>query len=554
MTTARQTLVGIGVGTGVATGPVAQLSPPPELPADSGPEADVDGATARAHRALESVATTLEDRAGGSVGDAADVLLAEAMIVRDPALSSEIAAGLSAGRSLPHAVSGAFDRFREQLLAAGGYLAGRAADLDDLCHHTLAVLLDEPMPGIPDRGHPIVLAATDLAPADTAVLDPATIRAIVTEQGGPTSHTAIIAKSLGIPAVVACPGSSDLAEDTAVLVDGATGTVTPDPTSELVAARTARADAAARAAAEITGRGHTADGTSIELLVNLGAERELQAAATADAEGVGLLRTEFLFLDRSDEPSQDEQRASYARIFAAFSGRKVVVRTLDAGADKPLGFIDHGIEQNPALGMRGLRLVRRHPELLETQLAAIAGARTETSPDIWVMAPMVATAAEAHEFTARAHAHDLSVAGVMVEVPAAALRAEAVLAECGFVSIGTNDLGQYTMAADRLTAELAGLLDSWQPALLELVRRTGDAGAATGKPVGICGEAAGDPLLAPVLVGLGATSLSMAPSALPEVRAALATRTLADCRRLAELALASPDAASARAAVADTAP
>jgi phosphotransferase system enzyme I (PtsI) len=236
-------------------------------------------------------------------------------------------------------------------------------------------------------------------------------------------------------------------------------------------------------------------------------------------------------------------------VFTAFAGRKVVVRTLDAGADKPLRFVTVPDEPNPALGVRGLRTARRHPELLDGQLAAIAAAAARSDAEVWVMAPMVSVAAEARAFAEQTHGHGLPVAGVMVEVPAAALRASRVLADCDFASLGTNDLAQYAFASDRMAGELADLLDPWQPGLLELVRLTAEAGQELGKPVGVCGEAAGDPLLAPVLVGLGVTSLSMAPVGLPAVRAALAAVSLAECRELASLALTAESGAEARAAV-----
>ncbi|GAA5126381.1 phosphoenolpyruvate-utilizing N-terminal domain-containing protein [Haloechinothrix salitolerans] len=545
-------MTGIGVSAGVAAGPVARLASPPELPPDTGAEPDPDAATARAREALDAVAADLDARAAKASGPAADVLLAQSMMPRDPALAEQVGKALASGRSLPHAVAEAFGVFRAALEAAGGYLAERAADLDDLCHRTVAQLLDLPMPGLPDPGHPYVLLATDLAPADTATLDPKQVLAIVTEQGGPTSHTAILAKSLGIPAIVACAASRELADDVEVLVDGRAGTVDvePDPGEAKRAVQVEKERAQAVAAS--SGPGRTADGTSVKLLVNLGSSAELATASEVDSEGVGLLRTEFLYLSRTTAPSVTEQVESYGAVFAAFAGRKVVVRTLDAGADKPLAFVDHGEEPNPALGVRGWRLARRAPDMLADQLAAIAEARNRHDADVWVMAPMISTPAEAAAFAEQAHALGLPVAGTMVEVPAVAIRARQVLAGCDFASIGTNDLGQYTLAADRMAGELADLLDPWQPALLELVRTTAQAGRELGKPVGVCGEAASDPLLAPVLVGLGVTSLSMAPAALPEVRAGLAARTDADCARLADIALAAADAAEARAAVAKT--
>ncbi|MBB3037810.1 phosphoenolpyruvate--protein phosphotransferase [Hoyosella altamirensis] len=545
------TIAGTPVSTGIAVAPIARLAPPPGLPADSGPEADIAAAIENAQRALNAVADELGARAAATSGPASDVLFAQSMMPRDPSLAIQIKAQLEQGKSLPHAVTGAFGVFRAALEAAGGYLAERAADLDDLNNRTVAELLGLPMPGIPNPGHPFILVASDLAPADTAMLDTKQVLGIITELGGPTSHTAILAKSLGIPAIVACSDATALLDGTTVLLDGASGKIRIEPSSAEIEGAKAHAEQLARALAKSSGPGKTADGVPVKLLVNLGAPHELDAAAAADSEGVGLLRTEFLYLSKVTAPTVAEQTESYAKVFDAFSGRKVVVRTLDAGADKPLKFVDHGHEENPALGVRGLRLTKRHPEMLTDQLAAIAAAASKSDADVWVMAPMVATPREAAEFAAAAHEHGLRTAGTMVEVPAAALRAHQVLEGCDFASIGTNDLGQYTMAADRMQGELAELLDPWQPALLELVHLTAQAGKDTGKPVGVCGEAASDPLLALVLVGLGVTSLSMAPSSIPAVRVTLAAHSQAQCSELAKLALTAADAAEARQLVSD---
>jgi phosphotransferase system enzyme I (PtsI) len=247
-------------------------------------------------------------------------------------------------------------------------------------------------------------------------------------------------------------------------------------------------------------------------------------------------------------PSAAEQQAAYEAAFRAAGGRKVVLRTLDAGADKPLPFLGLADEPNPALGVRGLRTARRQGHLLDAQLRAISAAAAAEKADVWVMAPMVSTAAEAADFAARVRGAGLPVAGAMVEVPAAALCAQDLLASLDFLSIGTNDLSQYTLAADRMCGELSDLLDPWQPALLRLIAACGQAAQAAGKPVGVCGEAASDPALAPVLAGLGATSLSMSARSLGPVRAALARHSLADCQVLAAHVLAARDPAGARAA------
>ncbi|MFD4985552.1 phosphoenolpyruvate--protein phosphotransferase [Streptomyces sp. NPDC058374] len=545
-------LHGIGVGGGTASGPVARMAPPPALPAPrTVADAELPAEVAAARAALAAVADDLARRAAAADGEAADVLTALGMMAADPALADSAEAQVREGQDAPHALAEAFAGFAATLRAAGGYFAERVADLEDLRDRAVAHALGLPMPGLPDPGHPYVLVAADLAPADTALLDPARVRALVTEEGGPTSHTAILAKILGLPAVVACPGAASLTDGTPVLVDGGAGTVLADPSAERVAAAAAEEERRRRAAARVGGPGRTADGHPVRLMVNLGAPHELSAAAAADSEGVGLFRTEFLYLDRTTAPDAEEQSAAYRQVFEAFAGRRVVVRTLDAGADKPLPFATAADEPNPALGVRGLRTAVRDPGLLDTQLAAVAEAAHGTTADVWVMAPMVSVPAEALAFAEQAREHGLRTVGAMVEVPAAALRAGRLAEVCDFLSIGTNDLAQYAFAADRMLGSLAGLLDPWQPALLELVRQTAEAGAAQGRPVGVCGEAAADPLLALVLVGLGVTSLSAAPGCLADVRASLASRTLEECRELARLALAALDAASARTRVAE---
>lgn len=538
-------LTGLGVSPGLAAGPVHRVAAAPPLPAPA-PVDDTSAETDRAVAALTSVATELARRADAATdATAAEILRAQVMMADDPVLQEAVAARVAAGADAPHAIDAALAEHRAAFVAAGGYLAERVADLDDLRDRAVAVCLGEPMPGVPDPGVPFILSAQDLAPADTAGLDPTRVLALVTAAGGPTSHTTIVARALGLPAVVRCPDILDVPDGTLVTVDGATGTVTSGVDADTVAETLALEQRRQQALASTSGPGRTADGHPVALLANIGSAADL----VDDVEGVGLFRTELLYLDRAEPPGLDEQVAAYAKVFTAAAGRKVVLRTLDAGADKPLPFLHAGEEPNPALGVRGLRTARRRPEVLRTQLAAIAQAAGATDAQVWVMAPMVTTPAEAAEFTEAARAVGLPTVGAMVEVPAAALHAGALLRHVDFLSIGTNDLSQYTFAADRMCGDLADLLDPWQPALLELIAGCAKAGAAVGKPVGVCGEAAADPALAVVLAGLGVSSLSMSARSVPAVRAALAAHTLADCQRLAQAALAAPDAAAARAAV-----
>lgn len=547
-------LAGLGVSPGTGAGPVRRLGTAvPEPPAGARHEGDGAAERDRTRAALEAVAADLTARGQRAGGTARDVLEAQAMMAGDPDLAAGVGRRIDAGTAAPRAVYEAFGEYRDLLTAAGGYLAGRAADLDDVRDRVVARLLGVPMPGVPDSAEPFVLVARDLAPADTALLDPATVVALVTEEGGPTSHTAILARAMGVPAVVACPGAAGLADGTPVLVDGGRGAVLTEPTEDQLAEVRRAAAARARAESAASGPGATADGHRVGLYANIGGPKDVAAARRYGAEGVGLFRTEFLFLDRATPPPAREQEAAYREVLEAFGEGTVVVRVLDAGSDKPLGFLPVPADQpNPALGERGLRMLRRHPEILETQLRALAAAAAGLPARLRVMAPMVADVDDAAAFTGACRAAGIEDAGVMVEVPAAALRAGDLFAGAGidFVSIGTNDLAQYAFAADRQVGAVARLQDPWQPALLDLVAAAGTAAGEAGKDCGVCGEAAADPALACVLVGLGGSSLSMSAPALPLVRAALARHDLERCRRAAAAARAATSAARARAAAA----
>jgi phosphotransferase system enzyme I (PtsI) len=547
-------LHGAGVGRRVAVGPVVRVQPAPAVPGDAPvlrdgapvPEPEVPDAV---RAAFAGVADALRAQADRSSGTVAEVLGATAMMADDPALRDQVLARVGGGEPAVAALDAVVGQFAAMFEQAGGYLAERVTDLRSVRDRVVARLAGLPDPGVPELREPSVVVARDLAPADTAALDLARVLALVTEEGGPTGHTAIIAGQNGIPCVVRATGATALAEGTVVAVDAGAGTVLVEPDEAARAALDARA-AAERALEADTAPGATADGHAVALLANIGTAEDAERLAGAAVEGVGLFRTEVLFLGRQQAPTVDEQAAAYARVLRALGpDRKVVVRTLDAGADKPLAFANLTPEENPALGVRGYRLVRSAPDLLTDQLAALARAGAETGTQPWVMAPMIATPAEARAFAEAVRAAGLRTAGVMVEVPAAALRAGAVLEEVDFVSLGTNDLAQYTMAADRMPGELVDLLDAWQPAVLELVAATARGGAGAGRPVGVCGESASDPLMALVLAGLGVTSLSMSPAALPAVRFALRRHTLAECRAMADAALAAADPAAGRAAV-----
>lgn len=532
---------GIGAGRGSAIAPLVFVRPRPEVPVDEPTPVDPDAAAQSVRDALTAVASDLREHAADATGSMAEVLAATAAMAADPALAIDATRRVMAGSGPATAVDDAVAGFVTAFEAAGGYLAERVTDLHSVRDRVVARLLGVAEPGLILTQRSVV-AAEDLSPADTAGLDASLVAAIVTQAGGATGHTAIIAGQLGIPCVVRASGIMKVAPGTEIAVESGSGTVTVAPSSD-VRLRVEQTASREAALAADSAPGATRDGHRVALLANIGGPDDVPRALAAQAEGVGLFRTEVLFLERDTAPSEEEQQQVYDRTLAALAGRKLVVRTLDAGADKPLAFAQQDEEDTPALGVRGFRLARTMPDLIDTQLSALGAVAQES---MWVMAPMVSTPAEARDFASRARDAGVSTVGVMVEVPAAALKAEAILAEVDFVSLGTNDLSQYTMASDRLRGELSDLLDPWQPAVLELVAHTAAAGLHLGKPVGVCGQSAADPAMALVLVGLGVTSLSMAPGSLAAVRTAIRAHTREQCREIASDALAAANPAEAR--------
>jgi phosphoenolpyruvate-protein phosphotransferase/dihydroxyacetone kinase phosphotransfer subunit len=534
----------LGVSPGRVVGPALRM---PNLIVEPDatariPEAERPAAIQRLGSAAASVAKQLRSRitTAGAVGE---LLEAIATMATDPDVLSDASSRIRDDGLLPErAVWETFEAAEDALRAAGPRQAERITDLYDVRNHIVSSLVGRTAPFSSDPGHPYVLVAVDLAPTDAAGLDAERCLAIVTEGGGPTSHAAIIARSLGIPAVVGVPGASTIADGTLLIVDGTTGELIMEPSTDQQATATARR--AQRDA--LTGTGKTADGHRVALLANIATAHDAAAALDCGAEGIGLYRTELCFLDRTEPPSVAEQVSTYRSVFNTFGGRRVVVRTLDAGSDKQLPFLGYAEDPNPALGVRGFRTAASDGGVLHDQLKAIKAAALAESAEVWVMAPMITTVEEVRSFAQAAHSAGLPIIGVMIETPAAAVQAEHIMAGVDFVSIGTNDLAQYTFAADRQSASLASLHDPWQPALLRMIEMVARAAAVSGKPVGVCGEAAADPVLALVLTGLGISSLSMAPRALAEVGRSLAAMTLEVCRRAARAACESDSPDSAR--------
>ena len=552
----QSTIKGTGVVAGVAYAEAVWVRPRPALPTEGSidPEQASESEYNRFLAAVDTVANRLEKRAAAAEGQAAEVLTATAGMVKDRGWHKTVRNNIRTGRNAEFATVGATDKFVTMFEAAGGVMAERTTDLKDVRDRVIAELRGEDEPGLPLVDGEAVLFADDLAPADTATLDTKHIKALVTELGGPTSHTAIIARQLDIPCIVAVGASlGDIESGTLVFVDGAVGTVTCGADAETSTKAVAEYRERAARVAQWRGPAKTKDGHSVQLLANVADGNAARIASESQAEGIGLYRTELSFLSASEEPSVEEQAKIYGKVFKAFPESKVVVRTFDAGSDKPISYATLSSEENPALGVRGLRIARDNEALLTRQLDAIAQAAEarDDKASTWVMAPMVATSTEAQWFANLCRERGLT-AGAMIEVPAAALMADKIMPHLDFVSIGTNDLTQYTMAADRLSPQLAYLTDPWQPAVLRLIQHTCIVGQANNVAVGVCGEAAADPMLACVLTGLGVNSLSAASTAVAGVGAQLAEITLEQCQQLAEVALDAESPDAARTAVVET--
>jgi multiphosphoryl transfer protein len=559
-------LGGLPASPGIAIGPARHFRPPAiEVPA--GPGGEPKDEWERLERAIEAtrseIAATRDSVAARAGEQSAAIFGAHLLLLDDEELVQPVRAAVLDGGA---AAAVAWKRAIEEMAASwraldDAYLKARAADVEAVGAQVLAQLMGGGASARPTLSEPGVLIAPDLTPADTAGLDPAVAMGIATAAGGPTSHSAILARSLGIPAVVGLGEAVlEIEEGATVIVDGDEGALRPDPDPTELARATARAEAfrAAEAAArsEALTPAVTRDGVTIEVLANVGRPEDVAAAVAAGAEGVGLLRTEFLFLGRDEMPTEEEQEAAYRDVARALDGRLMILRTLDVGGDKPLPYLALPHEANPFLGLRGLRLSLARPEVLRTQLRAVL--RVAADHPVKVMFPMVSSpgelraakailddAARAVEASGDRVPEHLDV-GIMVEVPAAALSAAAFALRVDFFSIGTNDLTQYTLAAERGNEHVGELADGLHPSVLRLIRLTVEAAEPLGRMVGVCGELAADPVAAPILLGLGVRELSVAPPAVPRIKRAVRGVDLADARRLADRVLALDSAKAVR--------
>lgn len=559
------TLHGLAASPGIIVGrarhvQTAAVDIPDEPATDR--EAEIESLQRALAATRRDIAAARDQVAAQGATYEATIFDAHLLFLDDPALVEPAERTIrDDGRNAARAWADASSRLRAEWEALDDeYLRERAGDLDSVAQQVIAHVVGAGPVSTSIAGAGILIAR-DLTPADTAALDKSLVQGVATAAGGPTSHTAILARALGIPAVVGLgPDVLEIDEDTPLVLDGEAGTITVAPPAEVVddaerrAAR--RAEGVERARVRAGEPAVTRDGVTIEVAANLGSPDDATEAVALGADAVGLFRTEFVFLSATELPTEDAQEAAYRALAGALDGRPLTARTLDAGSDKPLPFLNQPVEANPSLGVRGLRLGLARPDVLATQLRALL--RVASDLPLRIMFPMVASIDELR--AARRSVDDARLElvragrrapnhleiGIMVEIPAAAIAATILAREADFFSIGTNDLAQYTLAADRTNERVAGLADAMHPAVLELIRLTAAAGDAHGRWVGVCGEVAGDPVATPVLLGLGVRELSMAPADIPLVKEAVRAVNLDEAREMAAEAVTLESAGAVR--------
>ncbi|MDR1209757.1 MAG: phosphoenolpyruvate--protein phosphotransferase [Clostridiales bacterium] len=522
-------LKGTGVSDGIAVGKLVVL-PDGETRVERGSARPDE--RERMAGALARLTALLTEKASAQGGERGDILESHAMLLSDPVMTSEMDGMIASENcSAEFAAATVIDRYAELFLSMGdALLAARASDLRDIKSNLLRVLAGRTLfdtGGLPEG---TVLAARELTTSVAASIDPAMVCAIVAETGGKTSHTAIIARSLGIPAVSGVQ-VSDLPDGSPlVVVDGASGEIIVDPPEDVLERCRGEIEKRARRKAELERCRHlpavTTDGFALELCVNIGLESDIEPASGSGADGVGLFRTEFLYMNRQSAPTEEEQFAVYKKAALAFAGKSVIIRTLDAGGDKAVPYLGIEREDNPFLGWRAIRYCLDRPELFTVQLRAIL--RASVYGNIRIMLPMISAVSELRRAKAliesvradlpREASGSCPPVGIMVETPAAAVLADHFAQEADFFSIGTNDLTQYTMAADRGNRNTARLCSAYDPAVLRLIRRAARSAEKRGIPCGVCGETAADPLMTKFLIGCGITELSVSGGAIPTVK------------------------------------
>lgn len=543
-------IAGVTASPGLAIGAIARWQVRDlDVPATGAGIASEEACFESARAAL---ASDLAARSAGATGPARAIFQAHADMLADPALIDAAHRSIAVGASAAQAWRDALRPLAEALRAGGDpRLAERADDMRDLERQLIARLMgvEQEVARLPDGA---ILLADDLLPSQLMALDLDRVAGLAIERGGPTSHVAILAASRGLPALVALGAPArDLAEGARVVLDASEGLLHVAPSPELVADAEARLTVVAQRRAAAHARAaedcRTADGTRIEVVANCGSAEDARVAAANGAEGCGLLRTELLFLDRATAPDVAEQTAAYQAVADALAGKPVIVRLLDIGGDKPAPYLPIGPEENPALGLRGIRVGLAHPDILDDQLRAILAVRP--AGQCRIMVPMVVGLDELRQVRAaldRVGGGDGVELGIMVETPAAAVTASQLAREADFLSIGTNDLTQYALAMDRGNAAVAGALDGLHPAVLRLIEQTVTGGARHARWTGVCGGLASDPLAVPILIGLGVTELSVAPAAVADIKALVRDLDMIRARDHARAALDCAGAAEVR--------
>ncbi|MEY4990926.1 MAG: hypothetical protein RIS08_1152 [Actinomycetota bacterium] len=526
-------LAGMGVGLSPVRAEVFRVKPSQPLPAAHKHSGNAESEKETLRSAVSAVAHYLEELTEKAGETSAEIFEALKMLLEDEDLFETAAAQIDEGWSAATAFIMAVDEFGE-LLAGDAAFEERVADLRDLAKrvaahiHGIHLGLDLPTSGR------YVLVGEDFSPADTAQFTNAVV-GVVTIKGGPTSHTAIICRSKSIPAVVSCSSAEGLVDGQIVLVDPVGDRVVVDG-DESMATKTI--SFVAKSMEPI-----------IPVRANIGSLSDAVSAATTAANGVGLFRTELLYLSANSMPSVSEQAKSYTEVLKAAPEGPIVVRTIDAGSDKPVPFLKMDHEENPALGVRGYRLIQEHRQFILDQLASLEIARKESGREVWVMAPMIATSQEALEFAALARAAGDFKVGVMVETPSIVMALSDLANQLDFISVGTNDLSQYLFAADRMNPSLGALLNPWQPALIRALAKIASDSAAGNLSSGVCGESASDPAFAVVLAGLGFKSVSASMSQVGAVRTALSSVSLDQAKAVAAEALGATTAEEAKSRV-----
>lgn len=524
-------LKGLGVGLVSAVGDVLIVKQSKPLPEWTRSTKSKDEEISELKSAIDFVSKNLDELGQKAGGTSAEIFEALKALIEDEELMEVATANINVGWGAAAAIGKAVDEFAE-LLGGDPTFDERVADFQDLSKRVQARIAGIEMAlSIPEKGR-IVLVGEDFSPADTAQFTDAVV-GVITLKGGPTSHTAIICRSKSIAAVVSCPDAASLETGDRVLVDPVGDRVLVSDDESLA---TKSLEFVAINSEPL-----------VPVRANIGTLEDAKAARETRANGVGLFRTELLYLSAKTQPSLEQQVASYTEILKAAPEGPIVVRTIDAGSDKPVPFLNMPEEENPSLGVRGYRLIVDHRDFIESQLKALESARVASGREVWVMAPMIATAEEAKTFADLARSIGGYKVGIMVETPSIALIVDQLQGVLDFVSVGTNDLSQYLFAADRMNPSLGALLNHWQPALIKSLARIASGAKAAGISSGVCGESASDPAFAVVLAGLGMDSVSVSKSQVTAVHNALSSLSLADAKEVANAVLKETTAEAAKA-------